>query len=318
MRYMIGAILAAAILTGGATAQADTVLYLSTRANNTISGVSFLAGDIVAYDMDNSAASLAFRGADHFRTSGGSVGASEDIDAITVMPDGTFLISTASDARLGKSAQAGGTLHFYAGDVVRYDPVTDTAVMYFDGDREFLTDRWRPGEDENIDAFELLPNGHVLLSTTGSARLGNLNFLNSDLIEYNPDSNSASVYFSHNLFRRYNGTFGNYKDIDGAAIDPLSGNLLLSVTSTSTTYLGNPALPFQRGDIVEYNRQTDTATLFFNQSLFLIHCDNDDVDAFDVVSVGFGQPVVPEPLTLLAVGGALAGIARYTVERGKR
>jgi hypothetical protein len=306
---------------GAGLAHGDTVLYLSTRAPNTIAGVAFEEGDVVAYNMTTSTASLLFRGDGRFRDSSGNPmangGGTENIDALAVLSPTTILLSTNADARLGRPTQPGGTLHFYSEDVVLYDIASDTATLYFDGTARFRTSGWNLGASPNLDAFEVLPNGHYLISTAADGRLGtnHLAFHSGDVVEYDPLNDTASLYFSQGLFRAADGDFGNPRDVDGVAINPITGNLLLS-TDADVARLGNPMLSFSDGDIVDYDRANDTATLFFNQALFLVHCENDDLDAFDVVSVGFQQDdQVPEPLTLLAVGTALAGIAGYARRR---
>ncbi len=52
--------------------------------------------------------------------------------------------------------------------------------------------------------------------------------------------------------------FGTDEDIDAVEIAP-DGRVLLSTTSDAT--LGG--LPFKSGDIVEYDRQTGVATIWF-------------------------------------------------------
>jgi len=310
-------------------AEADSVLYLSTRAPNTIAGQAFEEGDVVAYNMDTGAASLFLRGDNIFRGSNGSLlangGGTENINAMVVLSSTTILLSTNDDARLGKPAQLGGTLHFYPGDVVLYDMVNDTAVLLFDGDlNHFRTSGGAFGPDENIDAFGILPNGHYLISTNGDARLGKptqpggtLLFHKGDVVEYDPVNDTAVIYFSQGLFRESDGDFGNPRNVDGVAINPWTGNLLLSTDTDGTdkSRLGDPWLGFSDGDIVDYDMFNDTATLFFDQSLFLTHCDNDDVDAFDVIMVGYSTQEIPEPLTVAGAFMALTGLGAYLRRR---
>ena len=85
-----------------------------------------------------------------------------------------------------------GGLSFYDGDIAEYDPATDTATLFFD---ESLF-----SADEDIDAVHILESGSIVLSTCGAATLGGLSFADGDLIEYNPTTYSATLYFAEDLF----------------------------------------------------------------------------------------------------------------------
>ena len=170
------------------------------------------------------------------------------------------ILSTRSDATLG-------TLSFEPEDLVQYDTLTDSATLFLDGDAVFV-------EEENIDAFHLLPNGNILLSTAGGAQIGTLVFAGGDLVEYDPVANAATLYF------------------DGSAeftlapenIDALhllaNGHLLLSTVSDAT--LGT--LAFEAEDLVEYDMVAHTATLFFDGDAEFPQ--EEDIDAVDVLANG--------------------------------
>ena len=181
-----------------------------------------------------------------------------------------FLLSTSNTATLGG-------LTFQNDDLVLYDPDTNTATLFFDGGALFT-------HNENIGAVAALGNGNIILSTDGSATLGGLSFEDGDLVEYNPLTDTATLFFDEDLF-------SHNEDIDAATVLG-NGNLLLSTSGGAT--LGG--LSFEDGDLVEYNPLTDTAALFFDEDLF---SHNEDIDAATVLGNG--------NLLLSTSGGATLG-----------
>jgi hypothetical protein len=170
--------------------------------------------------------------------------------------DENIILSTKGKATLS------GT-RFRNGDLVKYDPVTQTSSLFFSESRF--------SRNTNIDTADILLNGNIVLSTTHTAKLGGLGFRNGDLIEYNPNTDKATQFFSESRFSRN-------ENIDAADILP-NGNIVLSTTRTAK--LGG--LRFRNGDLVEYNPNTDKATLFFSEGLF---SHNTDIDAVDVLPDG--------------------------------
>ncbi len=92
-------------------------LVLSTQNSATLGGLSFEDGDLVRYD--GSTGSLFFD-EDLFSNN-------EDIDAVAVLGNGNIVLSTNGNATLGG-------LSFEDGDLVEYNPLTDTATLLFDED----------------------------------------------------------------------------------------------------------------------------------------------------------------------------------------
>jgi hypothetical protein len=146
---------------------------ISTSESATLGGLSFTPGDLVQYDMLTGKTLLFF---DHQLL---GPDARINIDAVYVRPNGNIILSTDRNARL-----AG--LSFRDGDLVEYDPLMGTASLLFNED---LFTR-----DEDIDALDILPNGHLLLSTVTQATLGGLDFGKDDLVEYDTASNRASIF----------------------------------------------------------------------------------------------------------------------------
>ncbi|HVN37132.1 MAG TPA: PEP-CTERM sorting domain-containing protein [Myxococcota bacterium] len=165
-------------------------------------------------------------------------------------------LSTAGNATIGG-------LTFRSGDIARYDTVTGVATLYLSEDNF--------SANENIDSLYIQPNGNILLSTVNGATLGGLTFRDGDIVQYNPLTNSATLFFSENLF-------SNNVNIDGFSV-LANGHYIISTTGNAT--LGG--LTFRDGDLAEYNPVTGTASLFFSENLFSA---NEDIDAVHVLSDG--------------------------------
>jgi len=228
---------------------------LSTTSTEGLGGLTLRDGDLAEYNPVANTATLFF--------SEGLFSSGEDVDAVHVLDNGHIILSTESGATLGG-------LSFRDGDLVEYDPVTDTASLFFD---EGL---FCDGED--IAALSVLPSGNLILSTESSARLGGLSFRDGDLVEYNPLTNTASLFFSEDLF-----SCG--EDIDAVHV-LANGNIILSTEGGAR--LGG--LTFEDGDIVKYDPATNTTTLSFDEDR--LQCNDEDVDAVHV----------PEPATIAVLG----------------
>jgi hypothetical protein len=151
---------------------------------------------------------------------------------------------------------------FRNGDVVRYDTVTEEAAVVFNEDSF--------SGPEDVDAWEVLSNGNVLLSTFGSGTLGSLSFENGSVVEW--DGTNASIVFNENLFLDPTAA-----DIDAVAVHS-NGNLLFSTRGPAQ--IGS--LGFGDGDIVAWDGST--ASIFFAESAFLAGDIN--VDGFDIAGDG--------------------------------
>ncbi len=195
-------------------------LYFTLLNGGTVGGVTVADEDVVFFN-GVSTFSLAFDGSD--------VGlASRRLDAFGWLDADSLLFSLDTD---------GATLPGVAGtiddaDVVRFDAsslgatTAGTFSMYFDGSDVGLT---TAGED--VDAFELLSNGTVVLSTEGSVNVTGVSGGEEDLLVFTPSSLGATTA----------GTFGMYFDgsdvglsnsnenVDAAAVDA-TGRIYLSTT----------------------------------------------------------------------------------------
>ena len=236
-----------------------TTIILSTDDTETQSGLTFGRDDLVEYNPTTYTSTLYF--------SGDLFSGSADIDAVHILENDNIIISTIGSATLGG-------LSFGIGDLIEYNPTTDTATLYFDQDLFSQT--------ENVDAAFILDNGNIILSTVGDATLGGLSFEAGDLIEYNPTTDTATLYFDASLFT-------DTENIDAVHIFE-NGNIVLSTVDSAT--LGG--LSFTCGDLIEYNPTTDVATLYFDENNFT---GSANIDAVYVTNM-------PEPavITLLSLG----------------
>lgn len=167
-------------------------IILSTADGATIGGLTFGNGDLIEYNPTTDVGTLYFD--ESLFVSG-----DEDIDSVHILDSGNIILSSSDGATLGG-------LTFGSGDLIEYNPITDTATLFFDGS---LFDG-----SENIDAVHVLGNGNIILSTEGGATLGGLSFADGDLVEYNPTTYVATLYFTEGLFT-------NNADIDAVYVTTL-------------------------------------------------------------------------------------------------
>ena len=263
-------IFAAAVMSMVFASPAKATIILSINRNKTLGGLTFGKHELAEYEPSTDTATLYFN----------ELGAVSDIDATHVLDTGNIILSTTDAATLGG-------LGFDAGDLVEYNPTTDTATLYFDQDSF--------SQVENTDAAYILDNGNIILSTTDGATLGGLSFGGCDLAEYNPTTDTATLYFDGSLF-------SSTENID--AVHILSnGNIVLSTVGDAT--LGG--ITFGAADLAEYNPTTDIATLYFNGNIFSGPGVSPNIDAVYVTTV-------PEPAMIALLGlGSLVLIGRKRI-----
>ena len=162
------------------------VVTLSTRETETLGGIAFEDGSLVDYDTVADTATLRFN-ENKFDGNG-------DIDAVHVLDNGHYILSTDSGATLGG-------LTFRDGDLIDYNPIADTATLFFNEDLF--------AANEDIDAVHVLDNSHIILSTSTSASLGGTLLDPGDLVDYDPVAGTASLFLRrqrpafHQLRSRY-------------------------------------------------------------------------------------------------------------------
>ncbi|MGI9232620.1 MAG: DNRLRE domain-containing protein, partial [Woeseiaceae bacterium] len=210
-------------------------VILSTDSSALLGGLSFTDKDLAEYDRVSDTATLFFEGA--------PLGLAQDIDALHVLANGRIVLSAINTINLGGITAENE-------DLIDYDPVADTATMLFDGSALFTSG------STDISAVHVMDNGHLLLANEYAATLGGLSFQPEDLIEYNPDANTATMLLDGS-------TVGLSGWID--AVHRLdNGNLVLSTNDTDT--LGG--LTFDKDDLIEYDLISDSATLYMDGGMF--------------------------------------------------
>ena len=171
--------------------------------------------------------SLYFDGSDVGLTSD-----SEDIDAITSLPDGTLLLSTTGNVNVPGVSRADE-------DILQFTPTslgTNTAgtfSVFVDGSDIGLTN-----SSEDVDAFSIDATGDFYFSTTGSFSISGVSGTDDDVFAFTPSSTGIITRgsFDSNLFFDAS-QFGLSDDIKG-----------LDLTFSGTG--GNPGTPirFEAGE----------------------------------------------------------------------
>ena len=251
-------------------------LYLSLTGSQTIGGVSSADEDILKFDGQSW--SLFFDGSD--------VGmGSPDLFAFSFLDADTILMSFSANVKIG-----GVTVT--PQDVLRFDATSlgsSTAglfSLYFDGsDVGFDTTA------ENIDSLTLLPDGRLLISTTGNPSVpGFTTGRDEDVLAFTPTSLGDTTSGSWSLY--FDGSdvgLGETSDEDVDALDVTSdGNIYLST-------LGNFAgsglsgadedvfvcVPTSTGDVTACNY---SPSLYFDGSTWNLSAN--DVDAVNIIPSG--------------------------------
>ena len=161
-------------------------LLFSTRAAEQLGGTSLLARDLIRADANSGELTGALR----FQ---------RNINALDTLPNGNLLLAATLDTVIGGQA-------YSVGDVVEYNPITDTAETFFSNEI-FLTaaEGGRFVAPATIDALQLLDNGNLLLSTTNTAEIGNdpttaFRLQADSVYEYNFETGEVSIYFDGSVF----------------------------------------------------------------------------------------------------------------------
>ena len=242
-------------------------MLLSVSGFANLGGADFDDDDIFEYYPATDVGSIYLDGNTFFHQN-------EDINALHMLDNGHIVLSTADNGRIPP-------LNFGNDDLVEYDPVSGSAAIYFSGSL------FAQG-NENIDAVAVLPNGHVVLSTTGSARIGSIDFDDGDLAEYDPSSGGVSILFNESRFD------GN-EDID--AVHILDNGVIVLSTFDDAAIDG---FAFTGADLVAYDPAGDTAWMYFRGSSFFEHTGEN----CDALFIGENVPAGHEHL--IAVRSSVA------------
>ncbi|MGH7339312.1 MAG: PKD domain-containing protein, partial [Candidatus Rokuibacteriota bacterium] len=250
--------------------QPPVLLYLALGSSGTLNGVSVANEDIVAFD--GTGFSLYFDGSD--------VGlGSLTLDAFAVISPTEILMSFTSAGTVGGVAMDDSDILKFA--ATSLGPTTaGTFTMYFDASDVGLST-----SDEDVDAVELLPNGHLLVSTTGSFSVTGASGADEDLIEFMPASLGAVTAGSWSLYFDGSdvGLTSSDEDVDAVAIDA-SGRIFLSTTGafavTGRSGADEDVFLFTPTSLGGTTSGSFSAALLFDGSLFGL--GGNDVVAIDL------------------------------------
>jgi hypothetical protein len=249
----------------------ETLLYLSLTADGLVGGLSVANEDIAGWD--GAGATMYFDGSD--------VGlASSSIDAFAITGPDEILMSFAASVSLPGIGTVDDS------DIVRFRATslgsnTDgTFSMYFDGSDVGLSTN-----SEDIDAVELLSNGDILVSTTGSVSVPGVSGSGEDILRFVPASlggttaGTWSVYFDGSDV----GLSGSAENLDALAVDP-GGRLYLSTSGafgvTGISGGDEDVFTFTPLSLGAATSGTFSPTLFFDGSTAGI--GNNDVGGIDL------------------------------------
>ena len=168
------------------------------NASVTLAGITFDDSDLAKLTRTQSgfAISMFFDGSDVGLTTSG-----EAIDAVTGLPNGSWLISTRGGGGVS------GVSNFAAEDLVRFTPTalgTNTAgswSLYAD-----MSDVGISSTAENITALDVASNGRILFATQGNVSAPGLSASNEDVVGFLPASLGATT----------SGTFSSPLSFDGS------------------------------------------------------------------------------------------------------
>ncbi len=226
---LVAALLAAVWLTSGrgyTSVRADEPqrIYVSSSSGVSINGATVADEDILVLDTATGQWDLFFDGSE--------LGlAAQDIDALEVLTNGSLLLSLDKDTTAvpGISSVNDSDILLFEPDVSG-DYSSGTFSIYVHGEDVGLSTN---GED--VDALAVAPNGDLLISTIGTAKVpaaggGTLTAADEDLLRLTltqPGENTVgswAPYFDGSDVKLTTGS----EDISGAWVDSASGNLFLS------------------------------------------------------------------------------------------
>ncbi|HLO32810.1 MAG TPA: hypothetical protein VK249_26940 [Anaerolineales bacterium] len=249
-------------------------LYISLANNGTVSGLAFADEDILRFDGQSW--SLFFDGSD--------VGlGSTDTFGFSVVNANTILFSFSSAVSLGGLAVT-------PRDIVRFEATSlgnvtaGTFSMYLNG-----IDVGLDTSSENIDSISLLPDGRVLISTTGNLSVPGVTAADEDILAFTPvtlgevTSGTWAIYFDGSDV-----DLSTTSDEDIDALDVAAGNIYLSTLGNFSVngVLGADedifiCSPTSLGSVTACNY---APVLYFDGSAWGL--DINDVDAFNFLPSG--------------------------------
>ena len=176
-------------------------VIVSMKSDGAAAGMAYADEDAVLDDPD-AGLSLLFDGSAHEL-------AREDVDALALLPDGALLLSLDSAAK-NLPGLPGVTVD--DSDIVRFDPATGQFSLYFDGSDVGLT---KGGED--VDAIAPLPDGRLLISTSGGVSMTGVKAADEDVLVFEGALGTDATAGAWALYLDGSDLATGLGDIDGLA-----------------------------------------------------------------------------------------------------
>ncbi|MCI0630326.1 MAG: S8 family serine peptidase [Phycisphaerales bacterium] len=172
-------------------------LLISVDVSGTIGGISTDDSDILRFTPTSLGANTAGTWAMYF--DGSDVGltqSTEDIDGLSIAPDGRLVISTTgSPSVTGLTGLADEDLIIFTATSLG-STTAGTWSLYFDGSDVGLAD----SSSEDVDAVSILNSGLISLSTLGSFSVTGLSGANEDVFDFSPTSLGSTTAGSYSAF----------------------------------------------------------------------------------------------------------------------
>lgn len=160
-------------------------------------------------------------------------------------------VSTLESGSRGQSKLA-ALSGFNDDDLILYDPQTDTATMFFND-----TTGTSQISVTDINAAHLLPNGHIVMSNSGTSSATGLgSFGPEDIIQYDPIKEvSTRVFDGSEIFT------SGAEDIDAVYVLD-NGDFVFSTTSAAA--IGSTS--WDKSDLIRYSVGSGTASIYIDGS----------------------------------------------------
>ena len=191
-------------------------IALSPAQDTNVGGVAVKIDDVVEITPAGAFVQKLFIGADHFYEK-------ENIDGLFIRSNGNFVLSTSANAKLGTN--------FRNEDVVEYNPSTQTFVG-------FLFDGSARGSVTDIDAVHLLDDGTMLLSSKRDRQIAGVNFLDGDVVLFDPSINTATLHMSENVYSGNDDTFAISMEVV-EEVAPAIDDFTLTFGAAGSTCVGS-------------------------------------------------------------------------------
>ncbi|GAA5505761.1 cadherin domain-containing protein [Novipirellula caenicola] len=266
-----------------------TLVHLTTKGAFDVPGLSGDFNDIIEVDVntlgDNTTANSITLAVDV-----GSLGlSSTNLDGIQI---GDFVgTETFQGLDFYFSSEGGGSLggvSFSDDDILRFDSTTGSTSMFFDGSDVGVT--------MDIDGFVVESDTSILISLGSPQSLPGIGLVDgSDIVRFSGTLGEDTLGSFTMIFDGSDvGLDGYYENVDGMAIDPVSGNLVIStngdfsVPGSSGTVTGNSRDLLVFSDIALGTNTVGTFSIFQNGASVGLNATSEDVTGIWIDPLGLG------------------------------